>query len=131
MHRALLALPLAAALTAAGCGANAVDRSSQTNPAPLTQATPGRRTPPTASRTVVMKDISFKPDRITVKTGTTIIWRNQDDVPHDVVATSGANFKSDLFGKGGDFQYTPQKPGTINYVCTVHPGMEASIKVTG
>lgn len=131
MHRALLALPLAAAVVVAGCGADAVDRSSRTNPAPLTQATPGHRTPPTASRTVVMKDIQFQPQEITVKAGTTIIWKNQDDVPHDAVATSGADFKSDLFGKGGSFQFTPQDPGTIKYVCTIHPGMDGVIHVTG
>ena len=46
------------------------------------------------------------------------------------MAQSGADFKSDDFGKGGTFSYTPDKAGTIKYTCTLHSGMDGTLEVT-
>jgi plastocyanin len=45
------------------------------------------------------------------------------------VAQEGADFESDTFGEGGTFSYTPDRPGTIAYVCTIHPGMDGTLTV--
>jgi plastocyanin len=37
---------------------------------------------------------------------------------------------SKAFGGGGSYSYTPRKPGTIKYVCTLHPGMDGTLVVT-
>ena len=47
----------------------------------------------------------------------------------DVTAQSGESFKSQNFGKGGTFSFTPTKAGTIKYVCTIHPGMDGTLTV--
>jgi plastocyanin len=78
---------------------------------------------------VHMKNIQFDPKDVTVKAGQTVRWVNDDDVEHNVVARSGANFKSDLFGKGGTFETKVDKAGTVAYVCTVHPAMMATLNV--
>lgn len=79
--------------------------------------------------TIDMKNIKFAPTDATVKVGQTVKWVNQDTVDHDVVAKSGADFKSDLFGNGKSFEWKADKAGTVNYVCTVHPGMAGTLTV--
>jgi plastocyanin len=79
---------------------------------------------------VKMKNIAFDPKDVNVKVGQTIKWENEDTVDHNVVAKSGADFKSDLFGKGGTYSTKVTKAGEIDYVCTVHPGMDGKITVT-
>jgi plastocyanin len=79
---------------------------------------------------IAMKDIQFSPKQTSVKVGQKVTWTNDDVVDHNVTATSGATFKSKDFGKGGTFSYTPTKPGKIDYVCTLHPGMDATLTVT-
>lgn len=124
MTRAPLLLAVGLLALVSGCGGSS-NSSSSTPPtqAPAPAGGGGAK--------VVMKDIRFEPRDITVKVGEAITWTNEDSVQHDVAATSGAQFKSDLFGQGGTFSYTPTKAGTIKYVCTVHPGMDGTITVTG
>ena len=38
-----------------------------------------------AAETVIIDNFSFKPNVITVKAGTHIVFKNQDDLPHTVV----------------------------------------------
>jgi plastocyanin len=80
--------------------------------------------------TIDMKDIKFAPQDATVKVGQTVKWVNEDTVEHDVDAKSGADFKSELFGKGKSFEWKADKAGTVSYVCTVHPGMVGTLNVT-
>lgn len=79
---------------------------------------------------VGMKDIKFVPEEITAKVGQKIVWTNNEDVPHNVTATDGADFASDTLDKDETFEYTPEKAGTIKYVCTIHPGQNGQITVT-
>src|SRR3954454_22076197 len=65
--------------------------------------------------TIDMKDIKFAPEKATAKAGDTVCWVNDDSVDHDVVADSGATFKSALFGKGKTFTATVDKAGTVKY----------------
>jgi plastocyanin len=81
--------------------------------------------------TIHMKDIKFDPAKTTAKAGDTVCWVNDDTVDHDAVANSGADFKSELFGKGETFTATLDKPGTVKYECTIHPGMTGEIEVSG
>jgi plastocyanin len=128
MRRSIALLLAAAALVAAGCGSNNSSSTSTGSSAPASTGgseSGGAR----GGVTVDMKNIQFDPKSITVKKGQTIKWVNLDTVDHDVVANSGASFKSDQFGKGGTFEFTPKKAGKIDYVCTLHPGMTGTITV--
>lgn len=133
MTRKLTALLAVGALAGfAGCGD---DDSDDTSAAPATN-TPAETAPAegapaeSAPGAVAMKGIRFQPADITVKVGDTITWTNEDAVDHDAVDEEGGKFKSELFSKGETFEYTAEEPGTINYVCTVHPGMDGTITVT-
>ena len=83
-------------------------------------------------RTTSVKMVSgneFSPRAISVKPGETVTWTNEDDVPHNAVAKDGEGPKSELFGKGGTYRWKVTVGGTIDYVCTVHPGMDGTITV--
>ena len=84
--------------------------------------------------TVVMKNIAFSPTSVTVAKGGTVKWTNDDSVGHDVTKKSGPGpkFSSGPDGgmqKGDTFQQKFTTAGTIDYVCTVHPNMKATITV--
>jgi plastocyanin len=119
----------AAVLALAGCGGDD-DNGSSSSTAAETPSTSASTPAAGGAVTVDMQNIAFDPKSVTVKVGQTIEWVNKDSVDHNVVATKGENFKSDTFGKDGTYKYTVDKAGTIDYVCTLHPGMEGSITVT-
>lgn len=82
------------------------------------------------SVTVTMgDDLRFHEQRIEVEPGATIEWHNDGEVPHDVVARSGASFRSPLVRAGEHYETTLEQAGTVAYVCTLHPGMEGEIVV--
>jgi plastocyanin len=128
MRRIGLLVCAAVALAAAGCGSS--DSGSSTS---ATQA-PAATTPAASSSggavAIKMQNIAFDPKSVSVKVGQKVTWTNDDTVAHNVTATSGGDFKSKDFNQGGTFSFTPTKAGTVKYVCTLHPGMEATLTVT-
>jgi plastocyanin len=145
-----LLLPLAAvAVVAAGCGSsndNTTSAAASASTPAATTSAPATTTPSTTpssttstgtstgaagSVTIKMQNTSFNPAQTTVKVGQKVEWENEDPFDHNVVATAGETFKSDNFGQGGKFEFTVNKPGTIKYVCTIHPGMDGTLTVTG
>ena len=94
----------------------------------------GRTTPATASRSggvsIGMKDIRFVPESITAKVGQTIVWTNNEAIPHNVTATEGADFASETMRRDDTYEFTPAKAGRIRYVCTIHSGQNGEIEVT-
>jgi plastocyanin len=126
MRRILVALCAVLALTlgVAACGGDddsGGGGSTSTSPA----ASSG------GGVTIKMQNIQFAPKDTTVKVGQKVTWTNDDSTDHNVTADSGADFKSKDFGKGSTFDFTPDKAGTIKYECTLHPGMTATLNVTG
>jgi plastocyanin len=130
MRRILLsacaALALALAVSACGGGGGGGSTSTtSTSSASSSSAGSG------GGIQIKMQNIAFSPNATTVKVGEKVTWTNDDTVDHNVTANSGADFKSKDFGKGGTFSFTPEKAGTIKYVCTIHPGMTGTLTVTG
>jgi plastocyanin len=77
---------------------------------------------------VKIDNFSFAPDTLTVKVGTRVTWINRDDVPHTVVSDDQA-FKSRPLDTDEVFTFTPTKPGTYSYFCSLHPKMIAKFVV--
>jgi plastocyanin len=77
---------------------------------------------------ITIDNFSFTPATITVKTGTPITWKNRDDIPHTVVSSDNL-FKSKALDTDDKFSFTPTKPGTYNYFCSLHPKMTARVVV--
>jgi plastocyanin len=85
---------------------------------------------PDGAVVIRMVDIKFDPKDATADVGQEICWTNEDSIDHNAVAESGADFESELFGKGQTFTTTVDAPGTVEYVCTIHPGMVGTIEVS-
>jgi plastocyanin len=122
-------LPVLAALAIAGCGGDDDNSSNEPAPAPAETQTSSASSGGTVS--IDMKNIKFDPSAQTVSVGQKVVWTNEDSVDHNVTATAGADFKSDDFGQGKTFEFTADKAGTITYTCTLHPGMDGTLTVTG
>ena len=65
---------------------------------------------------------------ITVKPGTHIVFKNQDDLPHTVVIP-GMQAKSAMLDTEGTFEADFEKPGDFRYFCGVHPMMTGEVIV--
>jgi len=131
MRRILVALSAALALAVAisACGGSSGGGSTSTSPAASTSASSSAGGGGAVA--IKMQNIAFSPNSATVKVGEKVTWTNDDSTDHNVTAQSGASFKSKDFGNGGTFSFTPDKAGTIKYVCTIHPGMDGTLTVTG
>jgi plastocyanin len=128
----LLLLIAALAAVAAGCGDDDNGDNGSTAAAPAAEATTSTADEDSGgeSTEVRLENTAFSPKAIQAKVGEEIEWENYDSIAHNVVATSGAKFKSPTLNKDDKFEFAPTKAGTISYVCTFHPGMEGTIKVT-
>ena len=81
------------------------------------------------SPSIGMRGLKFVPAQAEVKVGQKVTWTNDEDIDHNVTAERGAKFKSKAFGRGATYSFTPRTAGTIEYVCTLHPGMEGRLVV--
>jgi plastocyanin len=115
--RRTLSILLAAGLLA-GCGGGGGNGTASESPPPAEGG----------GVQVAMEGIAFAPEEVEVRVGQTVTWTNNDEVMHDVIASDG-EFESELFGEGGTYSFTPTEPGTIDYVCSIHPTMTASLTV--
>src|SRR5512141_2644162 len=80
-----------------------------------TQQTPA----PVSTNAVTVSNYNFSPSSITVKTGTTVTWTNNDGVTHSITADDGS-FDTGLIGAGKSESITFAKAGTFTYHCKVH-----------
>jgi plastocyanin len=78
---------------------------------------------------VTIDNFAFKDDTITVSAGTKVVWENDDDIAHNVVASAGA-FRSGALDTDDTFSFTFDKPGTYDYFCSLHARMKGQVVVT-
>jgi plastocyanin len=80
---------------------------------------------------VEVVDIDYEPREVTVAKGGTITWTHTGNLPHTVTKDGGAGpeFDSDTMNNGDTFEQTFDTPGTIEYVCKIHPQQRGSITV--
>ena len=139
---ALLLALVALAVVAAGCGGGDDDNGDSGNgggnapaaeepAAPTAEDDGGGGSGGTGPGTQVsMKDIKFNPGTVTIKAGGKVTWTNDDSVGHDVTADDFESGSPGGIDGGSTFSHTFKKPGTFAYVCSVHPGMKGTVKVT-
>ncbi len=78
---------------------------------------------------VRISNFAFVPPDLTVKVGTTVTFRNEDDEPHLVVAGDGS-FRSRALDTKDSFAYDFSQPGEFSYFCSLHPHMQGKIRVS-
>ena len=73
-------------------------------------------------------NFTFAPQRVTVKSGATVTWVNDDDIPH-LVAASDGSFRSTALDTGDSYSFDFTKPGEYGYFCALHPHMVGKVVV--
>ena len=109
---------LALGLLLAGCGGGD-DGGGASNDTPTTKGGP-------VAATVELKDLKFKPEKVSINAGETVRWVWKENVLHNV---TGDGFKSDNVSDG-PYEHTFEKPGTYDYQCTLHAGMTGTVEVS-
>jgi plastocyanin len=110
MRKFLLPVVAAAAVFAAGCGG-----SDTSEPVATTEVE-------------MVKSYRFDPKAIEIKAGDTVTWTNEDNFTHTVKVEGQEDHK---VGRGESVEITFDKPGTYDYVCTLHSqDMDGTVIVT-
>ena len=75
---------------------------------------------------IAVRDFEFSPTSVDVKTGDTVTWENEGDQTHTV---KGDGFFSRAMNSGDTYEFTFDKKGSYDYVCTLHPQMTGTVVV--
>src|SRR5215211_7945363 len=81
--------------------------------------------------TVRLHENRFRSARITVPTGTTVVWVNDEEDPsveHNVISRD-YRWASDNFLLGEAYEHTFDTPGVYRYFCDLHGGMTGQVIV--
>ena len=83
-----------------------------------------------ASNGVTIRNFKYSPATVSVHTGDTVTWTNQDQEPHTATANDGS-FDTGNIIKGKSGSHTFSKAGTFSYICSIHPSMKGTVTVLG
>ncbi|GBC71271.1 Plastocyanin [Candidatus Calditenuaceae archaeon HR02] len=82
----------------------------------------------------VIDDKYYNPARLSISVGDTVVYVNEDEVPHTFTASmvpSGASkFDSGPVNPGDSYRYTFRVSGTYTYYCMLHPHKGGIIEVS-
>jgi plastocyanin len=84
---------------------------------------------PVAGDAVSIDNFVFVPATLTIPVGSTVTWTNHDEEPHTVAASDGS-FHSPGMGSQATYSHTFPTAGRFDYVCSIHPFMQATVVVT-
>lgn len=79
-----------------------------------------------AEHAVAIKGMRFVPPSISVASGDTITFTNEDSAPHTATADDGA-FDTGRLGKGESATVTVSAAGDHPYTCLIHPMMKGTV----
>jgi plastocyanin len=83
-----------------------------------------------AQYSVSQKQRLFSPGAITINSGDTVLFKNDDTVTHHVYsATKGQEFEFETMEPGEDVRQAFAKKGRVEIRCGLHPGMRMIINV--
>ena len=72
---------------------------------------------------------AYSPSVIQVSSGTTVTWKNDDQIIH-TVTDLGGEFDSGFIQPAETWQYTFDSNGFYYYYCSIHPWMEGAVIVS-
>ena len=95
----------------------------------ITLATPATVGAAAGHRTVTIKDIDFKPGKVTIKKGQSVrwVWRDGQYVDHNV--TLRKLHKHSPSQNSGTYTVRFTRTGTYKYLCTLHLNMTGTVTV--
>lgn len=78
---------------------------------------------------VDIRDFAYSPDPIEVPVGSTVVWTNQDAVPHTATSDQRGALQSGAIAPGSSFSQAFDTAGEFAYHCEFHPNMTGTIVV--
>ena len=75
------------------------------------------------------KALRFVPKILPVTVGSTVVFKNSDDVLHNVMSPEKTAYDLGTAMKGKKLTHTFTKPGVYTQLCNLHPEMEAYVVV--
>ena len=121
-------LGLAAACGGGDSKATPTSAAIPTSPASGPAATASTGAIPAGAPEIDQDGLAFKPDKLTVKAGEKVYFKNSESALH-TVTINGKN-ESGNMKKGDVFSWTPAAAGTYKVNCDFHPQMNATITVS-
>jgi plastocyanin len=82
-----------------------------------------------ATRTVRVADNVFGPKSLSVNSGDTVRFRWVGDAQHNVTRTRGPRFSTIRNRRSGTVSRRLTRRGTYRLTCTIHPGMDMTLRV--
>jgi len=83
---------------------------------------------PAATHTIVIENMRFEPQTLTVRSGDRIVWINKDLVPHTATADAKA-FDSRSIDANASWSFVAGETGSYTYTCAFHPTMKGTLTV--
>ena len=77
---------------------------------------------------IVIENMRFSPQSLTVSAGDRIVWENKDLFPHTASAND-REFDSGNIASQASWTYVAGSPGEYRYHCAYHPTMTATLTV--
>ena len=78
---------------------------------------------------VEISAVAFHPEVLEITRGDTVVWVNQDLVPHTATAEAKAGWSSQLLNQGDSARFAPREKGEWRYICKFHPTMHGRVIV--
>jgi plastocyanin len=78
------------------------------------------------AKSVTVKNFKFTPATVSIAKGQSVTWHFKDSTAHTV---KGPGFKSRAI-RAGSFTHRFTKAGTYRYICTIHPSMKGTVRVS-
>ena len=75
-----------------------------------------------ARKIVLQRGKAFVPHVLAVPAGSSIVFRNEDPINHNVFSLS-PHLDTGLYGQGGEKEETFDKPGVVQLLCNIHSAM--------
>jgi plastocyanin len=80
------------------------------------------------SRAASLTTTAYAPNPITISTGDTVSWTNNDTEAHTSVGDDGS-WNSGTIAPGATFNRSFPSAGTFTYHCSIHPNMIGTVTV--
>jgi plastocyanin len=77
---------------------------------------------------VALRGMRYVPATLVVNVGDTVVWKNEDIVPH-TATDRGKAFDSGSIEPGASWSYTANRKGTYLYYCAYHPNTKGKLIV--
>ncbi len=77
---------------------------------------------------IEIKGFEFFPSDVSIRTGTKVTWINRDPAPHTATQRQG-DWDTGVLKEGESTTLTFDQPGVYEYICAIHPSMQAKLTV--